>query len=90
MTTSLFRCYAESLEGLRAERSLDLSQASAFPHLVDKERQSWLRRLLDAITANQAPDPGEAPTRYFTWNGIWMGAKRLAAKFGEAFEDRAA
>ncbi len=87
MTVSLFRCYVTELEALRAERSLDDLQAIMAPHIKEDARKSWVERLVNAI--KRPPEQDETGRRHFSWNGIWMGAKRLkrsmADAFGEAF-----
>lgn len=86
MTVSQFRAYAEQLEALRAEQTVDYAQASAYPHLESEARKNWIERMIDTIKG-VIEDEGERP---FTWNGVRMGARRLKAKFMEAFGDRAA
>lgn len=86
MSVSMFRAYAEQLESLRAEQTVDLAQASAYPHLKEDSRKTWLDRMIATIKG-VIEDEGE---RLFSWNGVMMGARRLKAKFYDAFGDRAA
>ena len=82
----MFRCYVEQIEPLRAERTVDTAQASAYPHLEADARKNWLQRMVETIK-----DVVEHEVdRVFSWNGVRMGARRLKAKFTESFGDRAA
>ncbi len=89
MTVSMFRCYVSELEALRAERSLDDLQAVMAPHLKEDARKNWVERLVNAIKRPTEQD--EAGAKEFSWNGVWMSARRLgrsmADAIGEAFRD---
>lgn len=82
----MFRAYAEQLEPLRAERTVDVAQSAAYPHLEVDARKSWLDRMIETIKGVIEHEADMA----FTWNGVKMGARRLKAKFTESFGERAA
>ena len=86
MPVSMFRAYAEQLESLRAEQTVDIAQASAYPHLQEDARKNWIQRMIETIKGVVEHEADRA----FSWNGVRMGARRLKAKFTEAFGDRAA
>lgn len=63
MPECLLLAYHDNLDRLRAERQLDLSQATAYPHLAPDARKSWLkdnqRRRARPIVAPAQPTGGQ-------------------------------